>query len=88
MFLGLYDLCLSYGLNPNKMPFLEIDERIEQVLDAGERREVDVGTGVDSPDDLRNRRTQGFRFLSYGTDYFLLSAAARAGIEAFRNGNK
>jgi len=84
MFLGLYDLCLSYGLNPNEMPFPAIDARIDQVLEAGKRHGVAVGTGVGSPEELRKRREQGFRFLSYGTDYFLLSAAARAGIEAFR----
>ena len=84
MFLGLNDLCLSYGLNPNEMPFPEIDERIEQVLDAGTKWGIAVGTGVGSPEELRNRREQGFRFLSYCTDYILLSTAARVGIEAFR----
>jgi len=84
MFLGLYDLCLSYGLNPNAMPFSKIDERIDQVLEAGTRHGVAVGIGVGSPEELRNRRDQGFRFLSYGTDYFLLSAAVQAGIEAFQ----
>ena len=84
MFLGLYDLCLSYGLNPNAMPFSVIDQRIAQVLDAGKRHGVAVGIGVGSPEELQNRREQGFRFLSYGTDYFLLSAAVQAGVEAFR----
>ena len=83
MFLGLYDLCLSYGFNPNEMPFPQIDACIEQVLGAGVEHQVAVGMGVGSPEDLRQRRDQGFRFLSYGTDYMLLAGAARAGIEAF-----
>ena len=84
MFLGLYDLCLSYGLNPNKMPYPQIDTCIDQVLEAGKAHQVAVGTGVGSPEELQNRAQQGFRFLSYGTDYLLLSGAARTGIEAFR----
>ena len=84
MFLGLYDLCLSYGLNPNEMPFPEIDALIEKVLETGKQHGVAVGTGVDSPEELRTCREQGYRFLRYGSDYLLLSAVARAGIEAFR----
>lgn len=85
MFLGLYDLCLSYGLNPNQMPYPQIDDCIDRVLEAGKAHQVAVGTGVGSPDDLQSRAQQGFRFLSYGTDYLMLSGAARTGIEAFRS---
>jgi len=84
LFLGLFDLCLSYGLNPNEMPFDEIDERIETVLAAGKRHGVAVGTGVGKPADVQPKLEQGFRFISYGTDYFLLGGAAKAGLEAFR----
>ena len=83
MFLGLFDLCLSYGLNPNQMPFAEIDAKIDQVLAAGKNHGVAVGTGVGTADDVQPKLEQGFRFISYGTDYFLLGGAAKAGLEAF-----
>ena len=85
MFLGLYDLCLSYGLNPNEMPFPEIDERIQLVLETGKKHGVAVGSGAGSPDELLSRRDEGFQFLSYGTDYLLLTSAVRAGIDAFQS---
>jgi len=84
MFMGLYDLCLSYGLNPNEMPFAEIDERIQRVLAAGKAHGVSVGTGVGAAEDISKRCDEGFRFISFGTDYFMLNGAAQAGLEAFR----
>jgi 4-hydroxy-2-oxoheptanedioate aldolase len=82
VFLGLFDLCLSLGLDPLQMPLPEIDRAIERVLAAARAAGVAAGIGVASSDDLRARQEQGFTFVSYGTDYSLLAAAARAGLAA------
>lgn len=83
--LGLFDLCLSLGLDPMQQPFAEVDRAIEQALAVCQKQGTAIGIGVGSPEELRQRHAQGFTFLTYGTDYMLLGAAARAGIDAFRN---
>ena len=83
LFLGLFDLCLSIGLNPNKLPHPEVDEIIDQALAVGREHQVAVGIGVGTPDELTRRLEQGFTFIVYATDYFLLLNAARAGVAAF-----
>jgi 2-keto-3-deoxy-L-rhamnonate aldolase RhmA len=84
LFLGMFDLCLSLGLNPFQMPFPETDAVIEAVLALGRKNDVAVGLGVGTPDELRQRAEQGFTFLSYGTDYNLLLGAVRPGVSAFK----
>ncbi len=84
MLMGLWDLSLSYGLNPIEMPFPELDAAIERALEVGRKNNVAMGIGAGSPQELRQRLDQGFRFMVYGTDYLLLSGAARQGIAEFR----
>ena len=83
LFLGLFDLCLSIGLNPINLPHPEVDEIIAHALTVGREHQVSVGIGVSTPDDLANRLEQGFTFIVYATDYFLLLSAAREGVAAF-----
>jgi 2-keto-3-deoxy-L-rhamnonate aldolase RhmA len=85
LMLGLWDLCLSYNLNPLHMPFPEIEAAIERALDVGRNCDVAVGIGAGAPEELRARLDQGFQFMAYGTDYMLLAGAAKQGIEAFRD---
>lgn len=84
LFIGAFDLCLSMGLNPFHMPLPEIDAVMENALAVGRSCGVAVGTGADSPEELRERAAQGFTFLSYGPDYNLLVGAIQPGVEAFR----
>jgi 2-keto-3-deoxy-L-rhamnonate aldolase RhmA len=84
LYFGLFDLCLSLGLNPMEMPFPEIDDIMERTLALGKERGVAVGVGATTPDELRQRLSQGYTFMNYGTDYQLLRDAVLAGIDAFR----
>lgn len=83
LYLGLFDLCLSLGLNPLHLPLPEIDRAIERVLDAGRRHGVAIGRGASTPAGVLELHAQGFSFIGYGPDYALLASAARAGVEAF-----
>jgi 2-keto-3-deoxy-L-rhamnonate aldolase RhmA len=84
LFLGLFDLCLGLGLDPLALPHPQVDEIIARTLEIGEARGVAIGIGVRDADELAVQRARGFRFLSFGTDYFLLLDSARRGVEAFR----
>jgi 2-keto-3-deoxy-L-rhamnonate aldolase RhmA len=81
LFLGLFDLSLSLGVDPTALPLPEVDAAIERVLAAGAKHGVAVGHSARSRAELEELRARGFRFISYGTDYFLLLNAARAAFE-------
>jgi 4-hydroxy-2-oxoheptanedioate aldolase len=83
IYLGLFDLCLSLGLNPMHMPFPEIDRIVERALAVGQANGVAVGTGASTPEELRQRQAQGFTMIGYGPDYRMIADAARAGLAAF-----
>jgi 4-hydroxy-2-oxoheptanedioate aldolase len=83
LYFGLFDLCLAFGLDPHQLPHPGVDDVIDRALRAGVEHGVAIGIGVRGADELRARRAQGFRFVGYGTDYFMLLDAARQGIEAF-----
>ena len=85
IFCGLFDLCISMGLNPMNQPFAEIEDAIATAMAACKKNGVAIGIGAGDPDDLRRRLDQGFTFQVYGTDYQLLKDAARAGVEVFRS---
>jgi 4-hydroxy-2-oxoheptanedioate aldolase len=85
LYFGLFDLCISMGLNPLDMPFPEIDDAIERACELSKKTGVAVGIGVDNPDDLNRRLDQGMRFMTYATDTHLLMKVSKTGIEAFRD---
>jgi 4-hydroxy-2-oxoheptanedioate aldolase len=84
LYIGMWDLCLSMGLNPLHMPFPETDAVIERALEVGREVGVAIGFGESTPEGLQRRQAQGFTVLGYGPDYYLLLQAARAGLEVFR----
>ena len=84
VFLGLWDLCLSMGLNPLEMPFPETEAAIQRALEVGRKTGLAIGFGADTPEELRKRQDEGFTFLACAPDYYLLAGAARAGLAAFR----
>jgi 4-hydroxy-2-oxoheptanedioate aldolase len=88
LYMGLFDLCLSMGLNPLDLPLPEIDAAMHRVLAAGKQHGVAVGHGAATPAGIGQLLNQGFAFIGYGPDYALLTGAARAGVEAFRAGGQ
>jgi 2-keto-3-deoxy-L-rhamnonate aldolase RhmA len=84
LYLGLFDLCLSLGLNPLELPLPSIDAAMQRVLEAGRRNGVAIGHGAPTPAGVLALRDQGFTFIGYGPDYALLTGAARAGVLAFQ----
>ena len=84
IYFGLFDLCISFGLNPMEMPFPQIDDIMVRALELGKQKGVAVGLGAGTPDELKQRLSQGYTFLNYGTDYQLLRDAVLPGIETFR----
>lgn len=85
LFLGPFDLCLSLGLDPMKQPHAEVDGVIERLLSVGQKSNVAIGIHAMTPEQLLKRQSQGFRMISYSTDYMMLADAARAGLAAFRH---
>lgn len=86
VFLGMWDLCLSMGLDPLEMPFPETDAAIQRALEVGRKTGLAVGVGAATPEELRSRQQEGFTFLACAPDYYLLADAARAGLAVFRRG--
>ena len=84
VFLGLYDLCISMGLNPMEMPFPEVDAIVERVVKLAKAKGVAIGAGAGTPNDLRDKLAQGYTFVCYGSDYQILKDVTVTGIEAFR----
>lgn len=85
LYFGPFDLCLSLGLDPLRQPHREIEDIYERALPIAKRRGVAMGVGVANPQQLDERRRQGFTCLGYSSDHALLVAGARAGIAAFTN---
>ena len=83
LFFGSWDLCLSYGLNPFKQPYPEIEAVIDRMLEVGKKTGVAMGIGAITPEQLRMRQAQGFTFLVYGPEYKLFVDAVSAGLKAF-----
>jgi 4-hydroxy-2-oxoheptanedioate aldolase len=85
VYLGPFDLSLSLGFNPMHQPLPEIGAATQRALVLGKAKGVAVGIGCSTPEELRQRRVQGFTLLGFGSDYGLLVKAARLGVEAFIN---
>ena len=84
LMLGMWDMCLQFGLDPLTMPHAELDRVVDRALEVCGAAGVTLGTGAGNPDELVALRERGFTFLAYGPDYALLRAATDAGVAAFR----
>ena len=82
--LGPWDLSLSLGLDPRKLPLPEVDAVFDRLLRIAESNGIAVGGGASTPQELRDAQAKGVKFLGYGGDYGLLAGGARAGLDAFR----
>jgi len=84
LFLGPFDLCLSLGLDPMKQPHKEVESVTDRMLAIGQKSNVAIGIHAMTPEQMQKRQAQGFRMISYSTDYMLLADAVRAGLSAFK----
>ena len=85
LYLGLWDLYLSYGVSPLEMPNPEMEKLVERAIEVCAANGVALGIGNGSPEDLVRSLDRGLTFLGYGPDFVLLTSAARRGVEAFRS---
>ena len=76
LMIGPCDLYLSYGLDPFKQPLPEVEAIMERVLEAGRKHNTPVGLVYGSPEQVKQRRDEGFRLLAL-TDYLMLANRAR-----------
>ena len=81
--IGPWDMALSLGLDPRKLPLPEIDEIVERIIDITSETSIAVGSGSVTPDGIKKLIEEGVTFLSYGPDYALLVNSAKIGIDAF-----
>ncbi len=81
--LGAWDLSLSLGLDPRKLPHSEVDDVLEKMLEVGSKTGVAIGTNAGTPEEVDELLAQGTTFLSYGSDYHLMVDAVNAGVAAF-----
>jgi 2-keto-3-deoxy-L-rhamnonate aldolase RhmA len=81
---GYFDLCLSYGLDPMKQPFKQIDEITDKVVELTRGTPVTVGLTGNTPETMKALIERDIRFIAYGPDYALLANAVKPGIAAFR----
>lgn len=82
LYIGLWDLCASYGLNFMELPHAEMDEVVEYALRVGRERGVAIGI---TTEDLREAIDKGYTMLGWGPDYHMLLQAAQVGINNFRD---
>ena len=83
LFMGSWDLSLSYGLNPNDLPLPMIDEMCETVLKVCKENNVACGTAYVNPEQVPKMKAQGYRMLAC-TEYYLLLNSAQDAIKAMR----
>ncbi len=85
LWLGTFDLCLSYGLNPLELPHPQIDEIVRNVLEVGRKAGIAVGQNAALPSDIPERLREGYRMVGFGPDYALLARALGDGTRAFKD---
>ena len=83
LYLGPWDMSLSLGLDPLKLPLPEVDAVLDRMLEVAHLSDVAVGTGAGTPGALRAVQEKGVTCVNYGGDYGLLVRAVREGLDAF-----
>ena len=81
---GPWDMALSLGLDPRKLPLPEVDDILARIVDITSDTQIAVGSGSVTPEGLIKLQDAGVRFLSYGPDYALLVNSAKLGLQAFK----
>ena len=83
VFIGFGDLMLSTGLPRNDPAILAMEK---SVLEAAAKRQLPVGTAVQSPKDALACRDAGYGFVMVSADTTLFSLGARGIIEGLKAG--
>ena len=77
IFIGPNDIAAGMGF-PGESGHPDVQEAIDSIKEAADQAGKPVGIFGQNEDDIRSRLTQGYRFVSVGTDIgLLLSGAAR-----------
>ena len=84
--IGPYDLSASMGI-PGEFEHDHMLAALEKVKVAAEAHEVPSGIHIVEPDldELRQRITQGYKFIAYGVDMRMLDITCRLGIDNFKS---
>ena len=84
IFIGPADLSIALGQNPINPPSTELLAATQRALAVGRKSGVAIGNGTSTSEGVEKLCEQGFKWIVYGPDYFLLRGAADKGIETFR----
>ena len=84
IYMGLWDLSLSMGLDPRLQPLPETDTVVETALKVSQKTGVAIGMGCENFEELLRRESEGFTFMGIGSDYSLLLNAASTRVKAFQ----
>ena len=84
LFIGPADLSIALGKDPLGPPSSELNAAIDHALKVGRKTGVSIGSGSPKAEGLKELCDQGFTWILYGPDYFLLRDAVNSGVEAFR----
>ena len=84
LFHGPADMSLALGLSPVKLPHRAVDQVFDRMLEVGQKRDVAIGKGCNTVDQLRQLQSRGATWIAYGPDYFLLRRVVKEGLEAFK----
>jgi 4-hydroxy-2-oxoheptanedioate aldolase len=86
IFIGPWDLTLSMGLPLGSEHAIQVE--LDRILAAGRRHGVPVGLACASPEMARAALTDGFAFVTAGTDREFLAASAVATARAARGAER
>jgi 4-hydroxy-2-oxoheptanedioate aldolase len=84
LFIGPYDLSQSLGV-PGQVDHPEVVKTMADVVVRCSRRDVAVGTFVDTPEAARRWREAGVRYLAYSVDVGIFAQACRDTVAALRS---
>lgn len=84
LFIGPADLSIALGKSPLNPASPELEAALAHALEVGRKTGKSVGFGTSTPDGLRKLIAQGFTWIVYGPDYWLIKSAITPGIETFQ----
>ncbi|MDH7499983.1 MAG: aldolase/citrate lyase family protein [candidate division NC10 bacterium] len=81
--IGHMDLSGSYGLL-GQITHPQVAGAMKEILEAGKRHQVPVGIAAATADAIKQRLTEGFQWISIGSDIVLLTGAVHQLLSALR----
>jgi len=86
LFLGHFDLSCSLGI-PGDFENVKFKQAIERIIEAGRQAETSLGRLVGDVQGAIASHQQGFDFVAYGVDAWLLGDALKQGLDRIRAGS-